>query len=149
MFSDEKTFYLSVSRHRQNDGLWISADNPTPEELELVQDRSGRHSPSISAWGAVSWDGRSELHLFDTTMDAKYYTEMILAQFAKLFMNGLPKTATFVQDDDKKHISNLATKWLDENFGTRWTRPPPPPCKEQGKYGTFQTQPKRDKNGKV
>ena len=49
--SDEKIFKTIPKMHAKNDGLWLSAEDPTQEELDQVTVVQDRNCSSVCFWG--------------------------------------------------------------------------------------------------
>ncbi len=63
-FPDEKIFRMSEHRHGQNDGLWITAQDPNPEDVAESEHVVDRHSSKLCVWVGFAHCGKAELCLF-------------------------------------------------------------------------------------
>ena len=149
-FSDEKIFRMFSKKHSRNGGLWLTATNPTEEELEQVDSPQIRDSQKICAWGAIGYWGKSQLLLFSNDLTEQYYKETIIDQYAKPFMDSHEGMKVFVQDGDPKHTAKGTQNHLTATFGdTGWTHPPPVPCKKKDSNGNWVLKETTCKDGKV
>ena len=68
-------------------------------------------------WGCMGWNGVGILTEVQGIMDAEQYCEILEHGLEKSFKKlGLEEgERIFQQDNDPKHISKRASKWLDNN----------------------------------
>jgi transposase len=110
IFGDEKTWPLVHPPNRHNDKVWAhSADEVQPHPKV-------RHPPKFHTWGAVSAAGLTPLHIFEETLTAPIYCDILrtvlLPSAARMFPRG---DWTFVQDSDPKHTAASTQIFLREN----------------------------------
>jgi transposase len=77
-------------------------------------------------WGGISRKGATKLIVFPGIMDAEFYTETILKNVLLPSINHLyppPMTHRLWQDNDPKHTSKRAKKFMEEN-GINWFKAP-------------------------
>jgi hypothetical protein len=148
LFSDEKIFRMSEHRHRQNDGLWITADDPNPDDVAALEHVVDRHSIKICVWAGFAHCGKAGLCLFSENLTEKFYCQTIIKNCVLPFMAANESVEIFQQDGDPKHTADGTCAYLDEHLGDgNWTSPAPPPCKEVATDGTFVKVQKTSKRG--
>jgi len=122
LWSDESKFEIMSSRRIRcwkvkGEGLIPATTNPTV-----------KHSKSAMVWGCVSWSGVGRLAEVSTTMDAKLYVQILNSN---LFQSAedlkIRNDFIFQADNDPKHTSKLAKKWLSDNDVVQLTWPPQSP----------------------
>lgn len=117
VFSDEKWWCLGGVQG--NERLWVWEDDPYPDE---------RYAPTVSnpikvhIWGAISYDGRSSLHIHDGKIDSEVYCACIKDAFLPCLYESdylaLKKTRVyeFMQDGASCHTSAHTYDWLERNL---------------------------------
>lgn len=81
-----------------------------------------KHPVKVHVWAGISLKGATQVCIFDRIMDADLYIEILkssLLPFLQDFQNH-----RFMQDNDPKHTSRKAAKFMDEN-GINWWKTPP------------------------
>ena len=81
-----------------------------------------KHPVKVHVWAGISLKGATQVCIFDGIMDADLYIEILkssLLPFLQDFQNH-----RFMQDNDPKHTSRKAAKFMDEN-GINWWKTPP------------------------
>lgn len=76
-----------------------------------------KHPVKVHVWAGISLKGATQVCIFDGIMDADLYIEILkssLLPFLQDFQNH-----RFMQDNDPKHTSRKAAKFMDEN-GINW-----------------------------
>jgi transposase len=109
LFSDEKTFTLFGHPNRQNDVVWASSPDQVPANMTV------KHPAKVHVWAAMSCHGTLRPYLFHQNLNKELLVEIFKARLLHaqdLFPGGV---WMFQQDNDRKHTSNLATKWLADN----------------------------------
>jgi len=105
LFTDECTFWLG----RSGVCMW----KPTAESNEYMVPKS---VPKLNVWEAVCMRGKTSLFIFRQNMDASLYTTILedkLPEVRSLFKS--TSAWWWMQDNDPKHTSNLASKWFQKN----------------------------------
>ena len=79
-------------------------------------------------WAGISWVGATEVVIFDGTMDAEGYIDILRTGLLPFIRDKLP-THRLMQDNDPKHTSRLARTFMDTE-GVNWWKTPPesPDC---------------------
>jgi len=68
--------------------------------------------------------GPSNICIFDGTMDAPLYVEILRTTLLPFIAQKYPRGHRFMQDNDPKHTSGLATEFFTDN-GINWWRTTP------------------------
>jgi hypothetical protein len=119
IFSDESPFQLYPRVNVHNDVVWSENAAEVPPVLQVT------HSPSIQVWGAISYYGKTKLHIFTNTLKGPDY-QKVLRKFL------LPATTnrsftkgpwTLVQGSATCHTSKSTTCWLVNNKVNTLTLP--------------------------
>jgi transposase len=110
MFSDESKFNIFGS-----DGRQYCRRGPGEEYRPKNVKKALKHGGgSVMVWGCISWYGTGRLYRIDGTMDAAYlcriYHEALLGTLQDQSIP--PHYIIFQQDNDPKHTSGMAQKWL-------------------------------------
>lgn len=122
LWTDESKFEI-VSKRRlpvwkiRGEGLIPDTTNPTV-----------KHSKSVMVWGCVSGSGVGHLVEVPTIMDAKLYVQILdnnLFQSAEDL--AIRDDFIFQSDNDPKHTSKLAKKWVADNNVEVFEWPPQSP----------------------
>lgn len=113
VFTDESKFNLVGS-----DGKQYCRRRPGEAYLARNVKKTVKHGGgSLQVWGCLTWQATGRLHRVDGRMDAAQYCDILSKSFlGTLSDHSLSKSSIiFVQDNDPKHTSRLATKWFDEH----------------------------------
>ena len=79
-----------------------------------------KHPVKVHVWAGISKRGKTGICIFEGIMDATLYTEVL----EKTFLSTVyPEGHRFMADNDPKHTSNEAKKFLSENKVTWWRTP--------------------------
>ena len=122
MFGDEKVFYLSTLPNQKNDVVWAnSADEVDPHGSTVLRAK-------VNVFAAISREGGTAVHMFDTNMTAKLYVGILqktLLPFASTLYPG--GRWAYVQDNDPKHKAKLAQAFVTQNVPESIFLPPRSP----------------------
>ena len=77
-------------------------------------------------WAGISWVGATEVVIFDGTMDAEGYTNILHTGLLPFIREKLP-AHRLMQDNDPKHTSRLARAFMDTERVNWWKTPPESP----------------------
>ena len=105
IFADEASFWLSRGKIR----MWTKSGKKKPQY-------SVKHSAKVHVWAAFSSMGTFPLCVFTQNMDTTLYLKILewhLLRQAEAFHE---KRWYLVQDNDPKHTSRLAKRWMDEKM---------------------------------
>ena len=83
-----------------------------------------KHPTKVHVWGGISWNGRTNVCIFDGIMDAELYTKILKECLVPFCQEIYPGGHQFMQDNDPKHTSRRAQQFFNEN-GINWWRTPP------------------------
>ena len=83
-----------------------------------------KHPVKVHVWAGISWNGRTEVCIFDGIMDADMYTNILSRCLIPFCRRVYPLGHRFMQDNDPKHTSKRAQKFFEDN-GINWWRTPP------------------------
>eukprot|EP00658_Telonema_sp_P-2_P071069 TRINITY_DN60393_c0_g1_i1.p1 TRINITY_DN60393_c0_g1~~TRINITY_DN60393_c0_g1_i1.p1 ORF type:complete len:371 (-),score=36.65 TRINITY_DN60393_c0_g1_i1:26-1138(-) len=112
-FSDEK--WWMVGGVKGNERIWVSHDDPDPEERYVGFEA---HPVKVMIWGAVSYHGRSSIHIFDGGVDSETYQDCLEQAYLPACFEGeylaLSRTHKYVfqQDGARCHTSKSTQAWL-------------------------------------
>jgi hypothetical protein len=130
----QKIFKAVPKIHKQNDGLWLTAIDPSETELEELTVIQERNSCSVAMWVGVSWQGKAKPVIFTGNMDKAFYKNDILKGSVIPYMRKQRSTKCFQQDGDPKHTAKAVKDYLTVELSEKgWTYPPPSPCKKPTK----------------
>ena len=125
IFTDESSFQLGNNRQIviskivcDSKGKIVSKDVPRIPRL--------KHPVKVHVWGGISRNGATQLLVFNGIMDAEFYTNKILKETLLPAINHLyplPNTHRFWQDNDPKHTSKMAKKFMEDN-NINWFKTP-------------------------
>jgi transposase len=111
MFADEKTFCLFSLPNKKNDVVWASKG----DYIEPVS--TVRNAAKINAYGAISLEGKTSIHLFKENMTADIYCDILrdtlLPTTNRLYGN---RSWTYVQDNDPKHTARTTQQFIANNL---------------------------------
>ena len=85
-----------------------------------------KHPLKVHVWGGISKHGPTELVIFEGTMDAVLYCQILETSLLPFIRNTLP-CHRFQQDNDPKHTSRYAKNFFNENDVFWWETPPESP----------------------
>ncbi len=86
-----------------------------------------KHPVKVHVWGGISWNGRTEICIFDGIMDAELYTEILKVTLVPFCQRIYPGGHRFMQDNDPKHTSKKAQEFFSANKINWWRTPPESP----------------------
>ena len=137
IFSDESPYELHHPPNRQNDRVW--AHNPS----EVVPTETVKHPTKVLVWGAMSFQGLSDLHVIPRgqTVTATYYRDNILETTLRSALRRTreygPPTAVklhpdmskviFQQDGAPAHTAATSQEWCEEHLPDFWQKEVWPP----------------------
>ena len=117
IFSDEK--WWCVGGVQGNERMWVFADDPFPDELFVP---TVSHPVKVHIWAAISYDGRSSLHIHDGKVDSQVYCKCLDDAFLPCLWEkdylALKKRSNYVfmQDGARCHTANSTYDWLKKNL---------------------------------
>lgn len=150
VFSDESTMKAFGTVNSQVMGEWMpKKGNRTPEQEQQLELTRERNAMVRNVWGAVCYEGKSELVIFTGVLESDFYLKEILKKVAVPFVKR-KKMKLFLQDHDPKHTAEPPVEYLDRTLGPKsWTRKSPAPCKKLDDIGRVIKIQKADNNGKM
>src|SRR5260370_19584254 len=96
--------------------IWKQQGEPLSDQTTTPTVKHGGGN-NLMVWGCIGWNGVGVLTEVQGIMNAEQYCEIldegVVESFEKLEM--LEGERTFQQDNDPKHTSKKATKWLEDN----------------------------------
>lgn len=125
VFSDEKWFMIGGIKG--NEKMWVEMCDPDPEERYVGK---VAHPTKVMVWGAIAYNGRSNLHFFDGKVKGEQYCEavkdaMIDYLHEPEWMNvRRGAKMTFMQDGARCHTSKSTEAWLEEQLPASWSFTP-------------------------
>ena len=105
VFSDEASFWLHAGKVR----MWTKGNQKWV--IPTV-----KHSSKVHIWAAFSSMGTFPLCIFSHNLDAAFYVKILewhLVENAKVYHD---KKWFLIQDNDPKHTSKRAKKWISDNI---------------------------------
>ena len=117
IFSDEK--WWCVGGVQGNERMWVLKEDPNPDELFVP---IAAHPVKVHIWAAISYDGRSSMHIHDGRINSKVYCECIKDAFLPCLYEkdylALKKKQkyVFMQDGASCHMSKYSWAWLEKNL---------------------------------
>ena len=85
-----------------------------------------KHPLKVHVWGGISKHGPTELVIFEGTMDAVLYCQIMETSLLPFIRNTLP-SHRFQQDNDPKHTSRYANNFFNDDNVFWWETPPESP----------------------
>ena len=77
----------------------------------------------VHVWGGISKRGRTGICIFEGTMDAPLYIQVLEQTLLPFFERAYPDGHRFMADNNPKHTSKAAKDFLEEK-GVSWWRTP-------------------------
>lgn len=114
IFSDE----TKINRAGSNERCWVwKKNNDKSIESNDVIGNLKHGGGHIMMWGCITYQGVGYACKIDGNMDATLYTEILNGELIQTLEHyGLNKQdIVFQHDNDPKHTSNIARKWLKDN----------------------------------
>ena len=71
-----------------------------------------KHPLKVHVWAGISLRGPTKICIFDGTMDAVLYVDILRTTLLPFIAQKYPEGHRFMQDNDLKHTSGLATDFL-------------------------------------
>lgn len=109
-YGDEKRFTTYSRSNRKNDIIWTDIPSKVPHSDRVA------HPISINAYAAFSLDGYTDIHLFEESMTAERYINIlqdVLLPATSAVMGD--RTWCYLQDSDPKHRARATIRFLDEH----------------------------------
>ena len=82
-----------------------------------------KHALKVHVWAGISRHGATKICIFDGIMNAILYCNILQSTLIPFLMETLPEHR-FMQDNDPKHTSKRAKRFMEEK-GVNWWRTPP------------------------
>ena len=117
MFVDETSVWLNKSQPNYG---WEPMDI---EEEGPYFRSSNLHGPKVHVWGGISLRGTTRLEIFEENMNGELYRD-ILQKHYKDMKKLYPEGFIFHQDNDRKHLSKVAMRFIKKNFKETLKVPP-------------------------
>ena len=89
-------------------------------------DCRAKHPVKVHIWAGISKQGRTAICIFTGIMNTPLYLDILEKTLLPFIKEFYPENHKFMQDNDPKHVSKLARKYL-ENRITWWHTPPESP----------------------
>ena len=74
----------------------------------------------VDVWAGISLKGPTEICIFDGTMDADLYCEIIQKTLLPFLVSTYPEQHRFMQDNDPKHASRKTQAFFQEHEVNWW-----------------------------
>ena len=82
-----------------------------------------KHPPKVHVWAGISLKGPTKICIFEGIMDGPLYTEILESTLLPFIEEKFPCGHRFMQDNDPKHTSRVATSFYTAK-GIHWWRTP-------------------------
>ena len=86
-----------------------------------------KHPIKVHVWAGISKRGATRVCIFEGTMDAPFYVEILRHYLVPFIRSEFPSTHRLMQDNDPKHTSRLAKEFFERNQINWWKTPPESP----------------------
>lgn len=83
-----------------------------------------KHPLKVHVWAGISMRGPTKICIFDGTMDAELYVHILQTTLLPFIAEKYPEGHRFMQDNDPKHTSWLATEFF-ASHGVNWWKTVP------------------------
>jgi hypothetical protein len=117
IFSDEK-WWMCDQVHR-GETIWVDENDPDPNERYVPRDA---HPLKVMIWGAVSYWGKSALHVHSDWVNSETYCECLQEALLPAVHHpewlAIPRSGRFVfmQDGASCHFSKLTVEWQQRHL---------------------------------
>ena len=102
IFSDEAT----LAKGHNGRFRWVNTNDKNDID-ELI-----KYPLKINMWGCIKINGPNRIHIFENTMNAEIYQDIICSNILDIFIND--NNFIFQRDNDPKHTSKLIKKLMIE-----------------------------------
>ena len=82
-----------------------------------------KHPVKVHVWGGISLRGPTGVCVFEGKMDAAMYVDILKTTLKPFIDDVYPDSHRFMQDNDPKHTSRVASQFFQEN-GINWWKTP-------------------------
>lgn len=82
-----------------------------------------KHPTKVHVWAGISLRGRTGICIFEGVMDRYLYVEILEKTLLPFIEDVYPDSHRFMADNDPKHTSRHAKRFLDENNINWWRTP--------------------------
>ena len=86
-----------------------------------------KHPIKVHVWAGISVQGATGICIFEGIMNAEFYTNILNGTLLPFIHDVFPNGARFMQDNDPKHTSKRAAKFIEDNHINWWRTPPESP----------------------
>ena len=86
-----------------------------------------KHPLKVHVWAGISMRGPTKICIFDGIMDAVLYVDVLRSTLLPFIAQKYPEGHRFMQDNDPKHTSGLATRFFTANNVNWWKTVPESP----------------------
>lgn len=100
LFSDEARLAKGHNGHFR----WVNTNDKNDIDEVL------KYPLKINMWACIKIDGPNRIHIFEDTMDAEMYLEILCCNILDLFIDNY--NLIFQKDNDPKHTSKLVKEFL-------------------------------------
>ena len=82
-----------------------------------------KHPTKVHVWAGISMRGKTEICVFNGTMDAPLYIEILEQTLIPFLQTVYPNGHRFMQDNDPKHTSQVAKQFFTDRSVNWWPTP--------------------------
>lgn len=115
VFSDESRFCLGQSDRRQR----VRRRPGERANPAVIVERHTSPTPGVMVWGAISYDGRSDLVIVQGSMTARQYVDRVINPVVIPFLATI-ENGIFQQDNARPHTALISREALREVETLEW-----------------------------
>ena len=91
--------------------------------LSLSLSLRHKHPPKVHVWAGISLKGKTGICIFDGITKKELFINMLNSTLLPFIRETYPNRHKLMQDNDPKHTSCAAQRWMEDNGVTWWRTP--------------------------